>query len=95
MNTLVVLLLLSFVMCIVISIWGGLTAFLINPFGGSSNPGPELFKLALFRKNLPSAAIEILSRIPINVIDRLLSVFGGYGAAVLLRRLFPRRNKAA
>jgi hypothetical protein len=95
MNTLVVLLLLSFVMCIVISIWGGLTAVLLNPFGGSSNPGPELFKLALLRKNLPSAVIEILSRIPINVIDRLLSVFGGYGVSTLFWRLFPRRNKAA
>jgi hypothetical protein len=41
MNTLVVLLLLSFVMCVVISILGGLIAVLINPFGGSSNPGPE------------------------------------------------------
>jgi hypothetical protein len=92
MNTLVVLLLLSFVMCIVISIWGGLTAVVINPFGGSSNPGPELFKLALLRKNLPAAVTEILSRIPLNVIDRLLSVFGGYGAAALLWRLFPRRN---
>ncbi|MDR1277183.1 MAG: hypothetical protein LBK02_00370 [Treponema sp.] len=86
MNTLVVLLLLSFVMCIVISILGGLTAVLINPFGGSSNSDLDIFRLALLRKNLPSAATEILSRIPINVIDRLLSVFGGYGAAALLWR---------
>jgi hypothetical protein len=90
MNTLVVLLLLSFVMCIAMSILGGLTAVLIQPFGGSSNPGPELFKLALVRKNLPSVVTEVLSRIPLNVIDRLLSVFGGYGAAALLWRVFPR-----
>jgi hypothetical protein len=95
MNTLVVLLLLSFVMCIAISILGGLTTVLINPFGGSSNSDLDIFRLALLRKNFPPAAIEILLRIPINVIDRLLSVFGGYGAAALLWRLFPRRNKAA
>jgi hypothetical protein len=97
MNTLVVLLLLSFVMCIAISVLGGLIMVLIKtlppPFGGRSSPGPErLFTLALLRKNLPLAAIEILSRIPLNIIDRLLSVFGGYGIAALLWRLFPRRK---
>jgi hypothetical protein len=87
MNTLVALLLLSFVMCIVISILGGLTAVLIQPLGGSSNPGPALFKWALFRRTLPPAVVEILARIPLNVIDRLLSVFGGYGVAALLWRV--------
>jgi hypothetical protein len=72
MNTLVVLLLLSFVMCIAISILGGLTTVLINPFGGSSNSDLDIFRLALLRKNFPPVAIEILLRIPINVIDRLL-----------------------
>jgi hypothetical protein len=96
MNILVALLLLSFVMCIAMSILGGLITVLINsfpsPFRGSSSPSPErLFKLALLRKDLPPAVIEILSRIPLNIIDRLLSVFGGYGVAVLLRRILPIR----
>ncbi|MDR0403538.1 MAG: hypothetical protein LBH35_08135 [Treponema sp.] len=91
MNTLVALLLLSFVMCVVISIQGGLIAILIQPLGGSSNPGPALFKSALFRKTLPPAVVEILARIPLNVIDRLLSVFGGCGVAALLWRFFPRK----
>jgi hypothetical protein len=91
MNTLVVLLLLSFAMCVVISILGGLTAVLIQFFWGSSNPGPELFfKLALLCKTLPPVIVEILARIPLNIIDRLLSVFCGYGVAALLQRLFPR-----
>jgi hypothetical protein len=95
MNTFVVLLLLSFVMCIVISILGGLTTALIKTFSPlfHGSPSPErLFKLALLRKNLPLAAIEVLSRIPLNIIDRLLSVFGGYGAAALLWRIFPRKS---
>jgi hypothetical protein len=91
MNTLVVLLLLSFVMCVVISILGGLTAVLIQFIWGNSNPGPELFfKLALLRKTLPPVIVEILARIPLNIIDRLLSVFGGYGIAALLWRILPR-----
>jgi hypothetical protein len=92
MNILVTLLLLSFVMHIAMSILGGLITVLINAFSqGSSSPSPErLFKLALLRKELPSAAIEILSRIPLNIIDRLLSVFGGYGVAALLHRVRRR-----
>jgi hypothetical protein len=91
MNVLVVLLLLSFVMCIAMSVLGGLITVLINtlsPPQGSSSPSPErLFKLALLRRDLPPALIEILSRIPLNIIDRLLSVFGGYGVAALLHRV--------
>jgi hypothetical protein len=91
MNTLVVLLLLSFVMCIVISILGGLIAVFIKFVWGTSKPGPEFFfKLALLRKTLPPAIVEILARIPLNIIDRLLSVLGGYGVAALLWRLLPR-----
>jgi hypothetical protein len=78
-------------MCIVISILGGLTAVFIQFGWGSSNPGPELFfNLALLRKTLPTAIVEILARIPLNIIDRLLSILGGYGVAALLWRLFPR-----
>jgi hypothetical protein len=98
MNTLVALLLLSFVMCIAISILGGLITALIKTFSPlfQGSPSPErLFKLALFRKNLPLAAIEILSRIPLNIIDRLLSVFGGYGVAALLWRIKPLKEASS
>jgi hypothetical protein len=92
MNTFVALLLLSFVMCIVISVVGGLITALIKTFSpqfqGSASP-ERLFKLALLRKNLPLAIVEVASRIPINIIDRLLSVFGGYGLAALLWRIKP------
>jgi hypothetical protein len=33
---------------------------------------------------LPLLLTEILCRIPVNILDRLLSVFGGYGFAVML-----------
>jgi hypothetical protein len=38
----------------------------------------------LTRKGLPLPLTEILCRIPVNIPDRLLSVFGGYGFAVML-----------
>ncbi|MDR1420741.1 MAG: hypothetical protein LBI86_10235, partial [Treponema sp.] len=51
---------------------------------------PELyFKLGLLRNGLPLLASEILARIPVNIVDRPVSVFGAYGIAFLLRRLVP------
>jgi hypothetical protein len=55
------------------------------------NAGPELlFKPGLLRKHLYMVAIEIISRIPLNIIDRIIAAFGGYGMAFLLVRVFPR-----
>jgi hypothetical protein len=97
MNTFVVLLLLSFVMCIAISVLGGIITALIKTFSPrfQGSPSPErLFKLALLRKNLPLAIVEVASRIPLNIIDRLLSVFGGYGVAALLWQIKPAKNNS-
>jgi hypothetical protein len=87
-DTVIVLLILSFTMCVAISLLGGLISAVIKTFFPSrGGDGPEIFfKLILFRKNLPLAAAEILSRIPVNIIDRLVAVFGGYGIALLLSR---------
>jgi hypothetical protein len=97
----IVLMMLSFALCIVMSVQGGLTAVLIDSLkaywsqsssGSSGAEGAEtLFKLALLRRNLPLAGVEILSRIPLNVIDRLVSVFGAYGIAALLAAIPKNR----
>jgi hypothetical protein len=36
----------------------------------------------MFRRGLPVVLAEILPRIPMNVIDRFISVFVGYGIAM-------------
>jgi hypothetical protein len=92
MDRVIVLLMLSFTLCIVMSVQGGLTAALIESLasggGSQGTEGPELlFKLTLFRRNLPLVGVEILSRIPLNIIDRLISAFCGYGAALLLEKV--------
>jgi len=38
----------------------------------------DLFKLGLIMNNLPTLAVNILSRIPINIVDRFIVIFGGY-----------------
>ena len=73
--------------CVVISICGGIIdttlAYLSVPkfFSPEDN-----FKLGLLRNNVPVLATAVLSRIPINIIDRFIAVFGGYGISLLFRK---------
>jgi hypothetical protein len=74
--------------CILISITGGVIDFILNNL--LSIPRglwPEdIFKLGLIRNNVPVLAAAILSRIPINIVDRFIAVFGGYGISLLYRK---------
>jgi hypothetical protein len=80
LDRVIVLIILSFVMCMAMSLMGGLIAVIVS--GGN---GPEIpFKMELYRRNFPFVLVEVLSRIPLNVVDRLIAVFGGYGVAALL-----------
>ena len=82
----IVLILLSFGLCIAISILGGLIGTLIKTIIPNPNSGTELrFLSTLVRKNLPLVLVETLSRIPVNIIDRPVSAFCAYRAARLLR----------
>jgi hypothetical protein len=89
MGRAIVLVLLSFVLCLVISVLGGLCATIINGFRPPSlvpdTVSPEQnFRLALIRRNLSGILVEIGARIPVNLLDRLFSTFAGYGLAALL-----------
>jgi len=98
METVIILVILSFALCVVISILGGFFATLIEFFRPttSSATDPEInFKLALLRKGLPLILVEIGSRIPVNILDRLVSSFVGYGTAFLLSRITQRTRKSA
>jgi len=73
--------------CIALSITGGIIDFSITSFSMSRFPYPEdAFKLGLLRNNVPLLATAILSRIPINIVDRFIVVFGGYGISLLYRK---------
>jgi hypothetical protein len=39
------------------------------------------------RNNVPVLASAILSRIPINIVDRFIAVFGGYGISLVFRKM--------
>jgi hypothetical protein len=74
--------------CILVSFIGGVIDFILNrllsvPRGFYPE---DIFKLGLIRNNMPLLAAAILSRIPINIVDRFIAVFGGYGISLLYRK---------
>jgi len=93
MDRTIVLILTSFGLCLVISILGGAIASFILIFSSSYTEAdiPVIscgFSGTMFDKNYPVFLSQIFSRIPVNIVDRLISVFAGYGAAYLLRSVF-------
>lgn len=95
MDRTVVLILFSFTLCLAMSVLGGLiTVFIqILRYGrveaGDPNPASVTLASTLFSRFLPVLLSEILARIPINIVDRLISVFAGYGIAALLYAKLP------
>jgi hypothetical protein len=95
MDRMIVLALLSFGLCIAMSVLGGLIAAAIRSFRPAADsqaisPITSTLMPTMFGHNLPVILEEILSRIPVNIIDRLISVFAGYGIALAARGLLNK-----
>ena len=71
---------LLYVLCAIsISILGGVVDYITHLFTERHYFGiDDLFKPGLIIYNLPILAVNILSRIPINIVDRFIVIFGGY-----------------
>jgi ABC-type multidrug transport system permease subunit len=92
MNRLFILTMLAFALCIAMSIMGGLiTVFIqhIQLYEGAVNPSSTItiFGNTFFRLDLPLLLTEIINRIPINIVDRLIAAFAGFGLAFAGSRL--------
>jgi hypothetical protein len=93
-NTVTSLLLLGVIMCVIMSILGGLIAMYIHSVTPNKLPSPEDdFKLGLLLNNVPLVLSEIIGRIPINIVERILSVFCAYGLAALGKRFLHRQGR--
>ncbi|WP_461257696.1 hypothetical protein [Treponema sp. R80B11-R83G3] len=89
-NLMIALILLSFCLCLVISVLGGvIAAFIqsINPTLSGKQVSTADLTATMFGKNIPAVLAEILSRIPVNIIDRLITAFAGYGIALGIKRV--------
>jgi hypothetical protein len=88
-NRVTALLILSLQSVILMSLLGGLIAFLIPllwPATASVFSVISYYKLGLLLNGLPLFAAEIIARFPVNIPDRLLSVFGAYGLAWIVKK---------
>jgi len=84
-----VLAVLSLVICIIISILGGLISAGITTVTGvvdSSGPPETYFRLGFIRQGFSLTASEILARFPVNIADKPIAVFVGFGIALLTRK---------
>jgi hypothetical protein len=90
----IVLFLLSFGLCITMSVLGGLISALIQIFNPVYAKEPFVSG-AISDWNFPLVLTEILSRLPQNIIDRLITAFAGYGVALLIKGLVSVKMKTA
>ena len=90
MDKMIVLILLSFALCLAMSVMGGFIAAFLLSLPSSHSDGAVIssaFSNTMFDRNFPVLLSEIFSRIPMNIIDRLISAFSGYGIALGFRSL--------
>jgi uncharacterized membrane protein required for colicin V production len=72
------------------SVLGGLIATIILQINSAYTEVSGLLSATMFSQDTPVLIKEIISRIPINIIDRLISVFAGYAIALFLCRINTR-----
>ena len=91
MDRVIVLTLLSFAICLAISILGGCISVFIGFYKATAvNPAAVQ---TMFHRNIPMLLNEIMSRVPINIIDRLISSFAAFGVALGVHYLMQREIK--
>ncbi|MDR0455300.1 MAG: hypothetical protein LBH20_01270 [Treponema sp.] len=89
------LLVLAMIDCVAVSITGGIIDFVLIVRQTPRTFSPEdSFKLGLLQNNVPLMATTILSRIPINIADRIIVVFGGYGISLWFRKWLVNKSAA-
>jgi hypothetical protein len=84
-------LILIYVICVIaVSILGGILNYISDIFRDSPLQYYNIvdnFKVGLIIYDLPKLALHILSRIPANIVDRFLVVFGGYAISLGLKKI--------
>jgi hypothetical protein len=89
------LMILYIICCFAVSVMGGVIDFFY--YGMLSNPklyfsAEDAFKIGLLRSGIPVLAMDILSRIPVNIVDRFIVIFGGYFISRLMMKLNLERR---
>lgn len=69
------------------SILGGIISTFA--FGGVDHFLSDYIIAGILMQGLPLAGAAILARIPMNIIDKCIAVFAGYGMSLLIANVFP------
>jgi hypothetical protein len=88
-STFAALLLLYIAACIVVSVLGGIIDFILYEvlLENKLSYSPEdTFKMGFLRNGPPTLVTNILSRIPINIVDRFVTIFGGFSLSLAIKR---------
>jgi len=84
------LLFLYIVLGISVSVLGGLVDFFYHEVfsvGKFYFSAEDTIKIGLLQNDISTLTMNIISRIPVNIVDRFMVVFGGYFTAMGLKRL--------
>jgi hypothetical protein len=76
--------------CVTVSVMGGITDFILYEVLAENKLyySPEdTFKIGFLRGGSPVMLTNILSRIPINIVDRFIVIFGGFSLSLLAGRI--------
>ena len=96
MDRLIVLIILSFALCLAMSFLGGLIAYIILTISSSYNFEGSgitaLFRSSMFKGRTPVIVSEIVSRVPVNIVDRLISAFCGFAIALGLTKVLTAKT---
>jgi len=89
-------LLLLYIVCLVsMSVLGGLIDYIYYDILKNVKPylsAEDIIKLGLLRSNLQTLAVNILSRISINTVDRFIVVFGGFFVSRGINKLVMKKS---
>jgi len=93
------LMLLYIAACLTVSLLGGLIAYIwftLLPYTKENFSAEDFFKMMFIRTKIHELPMNILSRIPVNLVDRFVVIFGGYfiaqGISRIERRLHQNRE---
>ena len=87
------LMLLYIAASLAVSILGGIIDFITYNVLSNSKiffSAEDAFKIGFLKSNIHPLAINIMSRIPVNMVDRFIVIFGGYGLALLCRKIIKK-----
>jgi len=93
--TIIMLTVLSLVVSILISVTGGLISTVISITGKvipEDVPPETWLRMGFIRQGFGLLPSEILGRIPVNLIDKTISVFAGFGIAFLVKKFFEKKE---